>query len=392
MNDITTKIEGIIDDFITRLKDMNPQLLIRINNKTAKKDDLFNSFSDYLEMTNTQTELRDPAKKRLEAKIFGYDILQELIDDDEISDIRVFGPNSIYTKRRGAREKISHISFKSLDDYNNFISQVVIKNNSNLGYSNAIIKFTDTISSQKFLLRIDITSELLTFDRVPFMHIRKHPRVKRSFNELEHAVPEPMLTPEISAFLSKKMKDGSSLIVSGPNGAGKTQFLNAAIEELPELISGLCVQETDELFSNTHKNILFCHTLETRESGYSLKDMIKQGLIEDVDVYILGEIRDEAALYTLNAAYTGSQCLLTCHAESSLDAIQKLSDYAMYEAKYSIEMVQKEMACMDMIVYIEDYQVVEITLIRGYNDESKSIIYDKIYDKKLKMNRIANFM
>lgn len=70
--------------------------------------------------------------------------------------------------------------------------------------------------------------------------------------------------------------------------------MNALIEHIPHDKSGLVIQENEELFSNTHPDLMFQHIVSAHGEGkikYDLKDLSRNGLLVDLDYFIIGEIR-----------------------------------------------------------------------------------------------------
>jgi len=85
----------------------------------------------------------------------------------------------------------------------------------------------------------------------------------------------------------------------------------------------------------------------------------------------------------LNAAYTGHQCWASVHGASSTQALNKLADYVKYASDYSREDALKMLMSMDVIIYMKDYKIYEISEISGWDYEKKEIKYKTIYKKEI---------
>ena len=86
--------------------------------------------------------------------IWGYGIIDDLIHDKEISDIKLYNAGNVQIKRLGKRGGCD-ITFEDDKDYNRFITKILERNKVNLGTANAIQTFTDSDQSD-FILRITV--------------------------------------------------------------------------------------------------------------------------------------------------------------------------------------------------------------------------------------------
>ena len=84
------------------------------------------------------------------------------------------------------------------------------------------------------------------------------------------------------------------------------------------------------------------------------------------------------ALYLLNAAYTGQLCAATIHAPSADKALDKLVDYCLYESKYNRDELMKMMDCFQTVVFMEHYKVKQIFACKGWNGQTRSLMYERI--------------
>ena len=138
-----------------------------------------------------------------------------------------------------------------------------------------------------------------------------------------------------------------------------------------------------ELFSDLHPHLMFQHIVMNSSSGkhYSLEDLARNGLLTDLDYFVIGEIKGREAKYFLNAADTGHRCWCSVHSPSSTDAIDKLADYIMYETKYSKEEAEYMLKDLGTVIFMKNFKVCEISEISGYDYEKKHLIYSPIYHR-----------
>ena len=352
--------------------------LSQLHQKKISKEIFIDRAVKYL--TDSQKIDDEIAKKAVDEFInnnFGYSILDELIEDEDISDIRIINENNIRIKRLGKREG-TNLKFKSKDEYIKFVNLIATKNRVNLSDLNASQIFTDKDTSPNFILRFAISTGFLNSTELPYVHIRKIPKNKVTIDKL---IERKMLDEKTKEYLIDKAKNGTGLLFTGKGASGKTTLMNALLEEIPEDKSGLVIQESEELFSNKHPELMFQHIIMNRGEGkiqYNLGDLARQGLLMDLDYFIIGEIKGEEARYFLNAAYTGHKCWASVHGMNSIEAIDKLTDYIKDATNYSKTDILKMLKYISPIVYMENYKVKEISEIIGWDEKEKQLIFKRI--------------
>ena len=321
-------------------------------------------------------ELTDRFIKSIE----GYQILEELINDESISDIKVLSFDNIRVKRNGKRES-TNIKFKDNDDYKKFIKVVAATNEINLSRINAMQTFLDKDSNDKFRLRFNISTEYINSNDLPLLQIRKIPKKKYTKEQL---IQLGLFTNEQNDYLIKKLEEGNLILFTGKGASGKTTMMNYLIDQISHQKSGLAIQENDELFSNTHPEMIFQHVVTNKGEGkiqYLLKDLAVNGLLIDLDWFIIGEIKGGEAMYLMVAANTGHQCMASVHGNSAIEAMDKLIDYMTWESRYSKEELCSMFKHMDITIgYCKDFKLAEITNIKGYDEEKKEFKYHKVFD------------
>ena len=310
----------------------------------------------------------------------GYQILEELINDESISDIKVLSFNNIRVKRNGKRES-TNIKFKDNDDYKKFIKVVAATNEINLSRINAMQTFLDKDSNDKFRLRFNISTEYVNSNDLPLLQIRKIPKKKYTKEQL---IELGLFTNEQNDYLIKKLEEGNLILFTGKGASGKTTMINYLIDQISHQKSGLAIQENDELFSDTHPEMIFQHVVTNKGEGkiqYLLKDLAVNGLLIDLDWFIIGEIKGGEAMYLMVAANTGHQCMASVHGNSAIEAMDKLIDYMTWESRYSKEELCSMFKHMDITIgYCKDFKLAEITNIKGYDEEKKEFKYHKVFD------------
>lgn len=333
--------------------------------------------ADYLKTKRLQGEELQEGLEQVRKYVFGYYVLEDLLADEQISDIRVLGPDNVRVKRLGKRMN-SDVKFRDREDYRRFVELAATKNKVSLSVLNAVQTFTDKTGNDQFILRFDISTELVNSVDLPYLSIRKIPKQKKRLSKL---VEEGMLTGTEAGYLAERAAIGQGLLVAGKGGSGKTTLLNALLEQIPNDQSGLVIQENEELFSD-HPELMFQHIVDIRGEGkvqYSLRDLARNGLLMDLDYYIIGEIKGEEALYLLTASYTGHKCWTSIHANSAEQAADKLADYIKYESDYSKREALQMLTGLETIIFMKGYRIEEIVEIEGWDDVAGNLRYKQIF-------------
>ncbi len=371
---MTELLKRLVDEYSTKKQPS----LIQMKKGILSREAFLEEAAQYAALTYGITgEQAQELAGLFEQYIFGYSRISPLIDDREISDIRIVSFDNIRVKRKGKRMDAG-ICFASEKEYRQFVDYVATKNQVNISNLNAIQRFTDVDSHPDFILRFTVSMPLVNTYGEPYLCIRKVPR---DFPEMQELIRREMLNRELAELLIQRFRTGSTLICGG-NSSGKTTLLNALKETLPDDMAILITQQADELTTKRHPDMMFMHSLPgsgESQVSYDLKNISIAGLTMDVDFFIIGEVKGDEALYLLNAAYTGQLCAATIHAPAADKATNKLVDYAMYSSRYSRDELMKMMECFTTTVFMEHYKVKQVFSNQGWNPERGELMYEKIF-------------
>lgn len=349
--------------------------------------EVWQKISTYEDLTKEQ---RQEVHRRFSAFMWSQDILDPFVNDVAISDIKLLGPNHIRIKKHGERFA-APVRFRSKEHYNAFVSHLAKRNATTL--EDAIVRFTDSKSSEHAKLRTNIMTEFIAVSGYPVVHFRLVPKIKYKTMQLIRA---GMFSPGTAKYLIEAVRKKKGLIICGQNAAGKSTLMNWALEFIPHNRSVYVIQESEELFSDTHPEFVCLSPREffsnykkladenERVKKYALKDLTVNALLTDNDYIVIGEIKNEEARYFTNAAYTGSVCWATVHASNAKAALPKIADYAVSKSKddanfsYSKEDMLQMMSSLEVVVFIERFKVKEICEVTGWDDKKKQLIYKSI--------------
>lgn len=321
-----------------------------------------------------------PALKRLLKKaLFDLYIIQDLIDDPDITDIKITDPHSIRVRIRG-KAYLSDISFIDDADYIRFINMLALSNGIDIYVPSQT--FTDTNNS-KYILRFSTTAPYVTANGFPVIHIRKVPRVKLLGDDL---VRLGMFDEKIRKYLLDCGKHSRGVVFAGPPGSGKTVALNWFLEEAYEDSAEiLVIQENDELFSYK-KGIVFEHVVSNPtgdERPCSLEELGQMALVSGANVFVIGEAKGGEICSAITLSNSGCRTAITVHSPSANETIDKMADLAMRGYAQNYEQAKRMIKSFQTIVYLHDFKVQEISEIIGYDEKRKDMIYRPIYKRHL---------
>lgn len=314
-----------------------------------------------------------PLKKRLELKkrLFdGFrrlDILQELVDDPEVTEIMVNGKDHIFMEKKGQILQWNH-GFEEEARLEDMIQQIVSRINRVVNVSHPIVDARLENGS-----RVHVVLPPVALDG-PVVTIRKFPEPIT----VEKLIQVGSLTEEAAAFLEKLVKAGYNIFISGGTGSGKTSFLNAMSSFIPPEERIITIEDSAELQIGQIPNLV---RLETRnanaegEGAVEISDLIRAALRMRPDRIIVGEVRGKEALDMLQALNTGHDgSLSTGHANSPRDMLSRLETMVLMGAELPLPAVRSQIAsAVDILVHLgrlrdRSRKVLEIVEVGGYRD------------------------
>lgn len=273
--------------------------------------------------------------------------LQQLIDDDDISEIMVNGPDNIFIEKSGKISRFEGV-MESEEQLEDIVQQIVSGVNRVVNEANPIVdaRLSDGSRVNVVLPPIALNGAVVT--------IRKFPKIPMNMKRL---LSFGTLTEECSEFLKIITASGCNLIVSGGTSSGKTSFLNALSDYIPKEERVIVMEDSAELQIFGISNLV---RLETRNSNIEGKgeigigDLIKSALRMRPDRILVGEVRDgNAAVMLLNAFNTGHYGESTIHSNSAEDTLSRLETLILTGAEIPMEAVKRQISsAIDYIVYL----------------------------------------
>jgi len=316
----------------------------------------------------------------------GLHVLTELVNDDEVTDIKVYSDNNIWFKKRGRRYR-SDVQFESPQDLKTFMEMLAVRNGINIGKANSIRNFTDKKTCPEKVIRFTIFTDSVNDSEKPSMHMRISSKKKRTMEDL---IACGMLDEKMASYIQSRMRQGY-LLISGRNASGKTSLEGALLDKYTPEESVLVIQENQELIGGELSNQMFLHTVEHKgdqKNSIGLKELVIYGQMIDVDHIVIGEIKGEEAMYFITAALTGCKGMATIHSEDAKGALEKMSDYCKWGSDYSRNEIMKLLSCVKTIVYMENFKVQEIAVNHGFDEKIGENQLEVVFDRDKGVNLI----
>lgn len=310
--------------------------------------------------------------------LFKLYVIQDLIDDPDVTDIKITAPDSIRARVRG-KAYLSNIHFVDRDDYMRFVNGICLRNR--VAQDTPEQTFTDT-NDDDYILRFSLTAEYTNSVDWPYMHIRKVSRKKMLSPDL---IKAGMMDEKIRDYLLDCGKHSRGVVFAGPPGSGKTVCMNWFLEEAYEQSAEiLVIQENDELFSY-RKGVMFQHVVNYAQKGkpvVTLEDLGQLALVAGANVFIIGEAKGAEICSAITLSNSGCRTAITIHSPSSTETIDKMADLAMRGYAQDYNQAKRMLKSFQTIVYIENFKIKEISEITGFNEETKDMEYRYIYRRE----------
>ena len=300
----------------------------------------------------------------------GMDVLQELIDNPDITEIMVNGPDNIFVENSGKIEKYPE-RFMDVHKLEDVIQQIVSKVNRVVNETSPIVDFRLTDGS-----RVNVVLPPVSLEG-PVVTIRKFPEKPMTMKKL---VQIGSLSEEAAQFLEKIVKAGYNIFISGGTGSGKTTFLNALSDYIPQDERIITIEDSAELQIRNIPNLV---RLEVRnaniegKNAVTIRDLLKSSLRMRPDRIVLGEVRDAAACELLNAMNTGHDgSFCTGHANSSKDMLSRLETLVLSGMDIPILAIRNQIAAaVDIIIHLgrlrdKTRKVLEIAEVIGMDGDN----------------------
>ena len=330
---------------------------------------------------NTKLQLpnaiRDQLFHDILDELLGFGAIQTLLDDPDISEIMVNGPDRIYVEKGGKLIKTG-IKFQNDQEVMKVIEKIIFPLGRRIDTDSPTVDARLPDGS-----RVNAVIPPVAVDG-PGITIRKFQKEKLGIEQL---INFESLSAQMAEFLRACVVARMNVIISGGTGSGKTTLLNVLSSYIPDGERIVTIEDAAEL--NLQQDHVF--RMETKppniegRNAVTIRDLVKNSLRMRPDRIVVGEVRGGEALDMLQAMNTGHDgSLTTLHANTPRDALSRLETMSMMSGmELPIKVIRQQIAsAIDLIVQqtrLKDgsRKVTAITEVAGM--ESDTIVMTDIY-------------
>ncbi len=360
--------------YLETKQDIRRELLEHMDfSREMSDEDIRDAIADRLRAREFGGKLNVYERARLGKELFyairGLDVLQELIDDSQVTEIMINGLEGIFVERAG-RLFPWPCGFESREKLQDVIQQIVAGCNRVVNETSPIVDARLENGS-----RVNVVLGPIALNG-PVVTIRRFPDEPIGMKEL---LAMGSLSEEACHFLEKLVKARYNIFISGGTGSGKTTFLNALAGFIPSDERLITIEDSAELQIRGIPNLVRMETRNANVEGckpIAIRDLIKTSLRMRPDRIIVGEVRGQEAVdligSALNCGHDGS--MSTGHANSARDMLMRLETMMLMGVELPLPAIRRQIASgVDVIVHLgrlrdKTRKVLEIAEVTGFED------------------------
>lgn len=368
-----------------RFSSMRKKLLDNLEGcREIQDEEIYQNIDDLILESGMEYYIRLSDKTDLRQELFNsvrkLDILQELIDDDTVTEIMVNGTEGIYVERNG-RLTLWDKCFYTRERLEDIAQQIV-------GKCNRIVNESVPIVDARLDngARVNIVMPPVALNG-PIITIRRFSDKPILMDQL---VRWGTLTQEAVDFLEKLVRAGYNIFISGGTGSGKTTFMNALSNYIPKDERIITIEDNAELQLQGVQNLVRMEARNANAEGekeISIRDLIRSSLRMRPDRILVGEVRGSEAIDLLQALNTGHDgSISTGHANSPQDMLSRLETMVLMGIEIPLPAVRRQIASgIDIIVHVgrmrdKTRKVLQIQEMLGYDSDRGEILTQTLYE------------
>ncbi len=297
------------------------------------------------------------------------DLLQELIEDEEITEVMINGTQNIFIEKAG-KLYLTDKRFASKDKLEDVIQQIVSESNRLVNEASPIVDARLADGS-----RVNVVLNPVALNG-PIVTIRKFPREPIDMRRLIHM---GSVSEEVAEFLKMLVTAGYNIFISGGTGSGKTTFLNALSQFIPKDERIITIEDNAELQIRGAPNLVRLEARNANVEGsgeITIRDLIRAALRMRPNRIIVGEVRGAETIDMIQAMSTGHKgSLSTGHSDSPRDMLRRLETMVLMGMDIPLAAIQRQIAsAIDIIVHIgrlrdKSRKVLEVTEVLDVKEQ-----------------------
>ena len=275
------------------------------------------------------------------------EILQDLADDPDVTEIMVNGPEQIFLERCG-RTVRADLSFETDDRLTRVIQRLAARVGREMNELHPIVDARLSDGS-----RINAVHSSIAIGG-PVLTVRKFNRSRMTMEDL---IRQGDVSRDAAALLQKLTAAGYNIFISGGTSSGKTTFLNILSDYIPQTERVVVIEDSAELQIRGIPNLVRMEARSANAQGkgaIAIRDLIRTSLRQRPDRVIVGEVRGEEVVDMLAAMSTGHDgSLSTGHANSVRGMIGRLETLHISTSGFPAASVKAQIAeAIDIYVHL----------------------------------------
>lgn len=306
-------------------KEKKNALKVIIHNYVSSRDflDLFkNVVTDY--DSDELTEI-------LVEKIVGLKVLQPLVDDEKITDIKIIKYNNIWVHHIDNGKYKTNLQFESHEDYKELVARFVYASNAVMSHSkpsvNPILPF----------MRLNIVGEDLSPNINTAIRL-----ISKKLRYNEEGMISSGFASKAMVELLKKVFASERVLVGGETGTGKTELIRYFANYFPNNKDIVVIEDTpetylDELYPDKAIMMWRNRDVDDGEQQFGYYYHIRNALRQNIDRIVLQETRGGESYWVVRAASTGAKVYTSLHSDDVLDMPYSLIEMCQIEKEFSDE-------------------------------------------------------
>ncbi len=277
--------------------------------------------------------------------LLGYGPIQPLLEDPEVTEVMVNGPNQIYIERAGKLIKTS-VKFDGDEHVMRIIDRIILPLGRRIDPESPTVDARLPDGS-----RVNAVIPPVAIDG-PSITIRKFAKERLGVQQL---IAFDSITANMVEFLRACVVARLNILISGGTGSGKTTLLNVLSGLIPEDDRIVTIEDAAEL-QLQQEHVVRMETKPPSIEGRGVvttRDLVRNSLRMRPDRIVVGEVRGGEALDMLQAMNTGHDgSLTTLHANSPRDALSRLETLTLMSGvNLPVRVIREQVAsAVDLIV------------------------------------------
>lgn len=374
---------------------LRKQLMERLENTWEESDqgvmeNIDSLIGDYCRTTYMPISRREALRRELFSSVRKMDVLEELLEDDTITEIMVNRWDKIFIEKDGKIFPLDK-TFSSPEKLDDVIQQMASRCNRVINTLQPIVD-----ARLKNGERINAVIAPVALDG-PILTIRRFPNEPITMEKL---LEMDSLTKEAAEVLKVLIRAGYTILIGGGTGAGKTTFLNALSQYIPEDERVITIEDNAELQLQGLPNLV---RLECRQANIeknqeiSIGDLLKTCLRMRPSRIIVGEVRSREAAELLQAVNVGNDgSLSTIHANSCKDMISRLETMVLMGIDLPVPVIRRQiLSGFDIFIHLgrmrdKSRKVMEICEIDRMCDGE--ILLNPLFVRKQKLEKTGELI